>query len=131
MAIERYDLNKCIGCRNCIDICPMDVFRFDEKKEKSIIAYPENCQACGMCYYACLGGSLQLSLHSHMFPIVPMSAVCGIDMNHFISAAPDLTNIEERLGKTGAYASEPKITSKDDISGGGPGGPGGQPGQKP
>ena len=107
MAIERYDLNACIGCRNCINICPMDVYRFDETANKSIIAYPENCQACGMCYYACLGQSLQLSLHSHMFPVVPMSATHGIDTNHFLNAAPNLTNIEERLGKTGEYASEP------------------------
>jgi NAD-dependent dihydropyrimidine dehydrogenase PreA subunit len=112
MAIERYDLNKCIGCRNCINICPMDVFRFAEDANKSVIAYPENCQACGMCYYACLGSSLQISLHSHMFPIVPMSATCGIDANHFLNAAPDLFNVEERLSKTGEYASEPKHAGK-------------------
>jgi len=112
MAIERYDLNKCIGCRNCINICPMDVFRFAEAANKSVIAYPENCQACGMCYYACLGGSLQISLHNHMFPIVPMSATCGIDANHFLNAAPDLFNVEDRLSKTGEYAVEAKAQSK-------------------
>ena len=67
MAIERYDLTACIGCRNCINICPMDVFRFDETAMKSIIAYPENCQACGMCYYACLGSSLQVSVIYRLF----------------------------------------------------------------
>jgi len=128
MAIERYDLNACIGCRNCINICPMDVYRFDETQNKSIIAYPENCQACGMCYYMCLGGSLQLSLHSHMFPIVPMSATHGIDANHFLNAAPNLTNIEERLGKTGEYASEPKDATPGDLKNSEPGGPGMQRG---
>jgi NAD-dependent dihydropyrimidine dehydrogenase PreA subunit len=112
MAIERYDLKACIGCRKCIDICPMDVYRFDEAAKKSIIAYPENCQGCGMCFYACLGGSLQMSLHNHMFPIVPMSATHGVDANHFVSAAPDLTNLEERLGKFGEYESEPKVKPK-------------------
>jgi NAD-dependent dihydropyrimidine dehydrogenase PreA subunit len=112
MAIERYDLNKCIGCRLCINICPMDVYRFDETARKSVIAYPENCQGCGMCYYACLGGSLQLSLHNHMFPIVPMSATCGIDANHFISAAPDLVNLKDRLARTGEYAVKGKPKSR-------------------
>ena len=108
MAIERYDLTACIGCRNCINTCPMDVYRFDETAMKSIIAYPENCQACGMCYYACLGQSLQLSLHSHMFPIVAMSATHGIDPNHFVNAAPGLYDVEDRLSKTGEYASTAK-----------------------
>ena len=38
MAVRRADLNKCIGCRNCVNICPMDVFRFDEASRKSVMA---------------------------------------------------------------------------------------------
>ena len=45
MSVARYDLNKCIGCKSCVTVCPMDVFRFDEAAKKSVIAYPENCQA--------------------------------------------------------------------------------------
>ena len=106
MAIERYDLNKCVGCRKCVDVCPMDVYRFNDEKRKSIIAYPENCQGCGMCYYFCIGGSLQLSLHNHMFPVVPMNATHGIDANHFIFAQPGLTTVRDRLAKEGDYSSE-------------------------
>jgi Fe-S-cluster-containing hydrogenase component 2 len=86
----------------------MDVFRFSEEQNKSIIAYPENCQACGMCFYVCMGNSLQISLHSHMFPIMPMSVTSGIDMNHFIYASPGVSGAEvrDRLGKTGKYESE-------------------------
>ena len=58
MAVRRLDLNKCIGCMNCVSICPMDVFRFDAKENKSVIAYPENCQSCGQCWLNCLGHSL-------------------------------------------------------------------------
>jgi len=61
MSVQRYDLNACIGCRNCYNICPMDVFRFDETVNKSVIAYPENCQCCGQCYVNCPGRSLVLS----------------------------------------------------------------------
>lgn len=61
MSVQRYDLNACIGCRNCVDICPMDVFRFDEKENKSVIAFVENCQSCGQCYLNCYGRSLVIA----------------------------------------------------------------------
>ena len=108
MAVERYDLNACIGCRKCIDVCPMDVFRFSEEHKKSIIAYPENCQGCGMCFWFCIGSSLQISTHSHMFPLTPMNPASGVDMNHFVYASPGVAGdtVRDRLGKTGEYASE-------------------------
>lgn len=58
MSVQRYDLNACIGCMACYTICPMDVFRFDEDENKSVIAYPESCQSCGQCYVNCPGRSL-------------------------------------------------------------------------
>lgn len=61
MSVIRYDLNNCIGCKNCVTVCPMDVFRFDENEMKSVIAYPENCQSCGQCFVGCKGRSLEIS----------------------------------------------------------------------
>lgn len=61
MSVVRYDLNNCIGCKNCVTVCPMDVFRFDEGEMKSVIAYPENCQSCGQCFVGCKGRSLEIS----------------------------------------------------------------------
>jgi hypothetical protein len=46
-----------------------------------------------------------------MFPLVPMSATCGIDANHFLNASPNLFNVEDRLSKTGEYAAEAKAKS--------------------
>lgn len=60
MSVARYDLNACIGCRNCVNVCPMDVMKFDAEANKSVIAYPENCQSCGQCYINCLGRSLAI-----------------------------------------------------------------------
>ena len=60
MSVARYDLNKCIGCRSCVKVCPMDVFRFDEENHKSVIAFPENCQSCGQCFVNCYGRSLTI-----------------------------------------------------------------------
>lgn len=53
MAIETIDLNTCNGCRMCMDACPVDVIRFDEKERLPIIAYREDCIACFNCYTAC------------------------------------------------------------------------------
>jgi len=39
----------------------MDVFRIDREKKKAIIAFPENCQSCGMCYLECKPRSLRMS----------------------------------------------------------------------
>lgn len=61
MSVIRYDLNRCIGCRQCMTICPMDVFRFNNAANKSVIAYPENCQSCGQCYVNCPVQSLGMS----------------------------------------------------------------------
>lgn len=61
MSVIRYDLNSCIGCKNCVTVCPMDVFRFDANEMKSVIAYPENCQSCGQCFIGCKGRSLEMS----------------------------------------------------------------------
>ncbi|MCD7956204.1 MAG: 4Fe-4S binding protein [Lachnospiraceae bacterium] len=69
MAVRRYDLNKCVGCQNCVNICPMDVFRFDTASNKSVIAYPENCQSCGQCWLNCLGRSLYFDDEIHAFAL--------------------------------------------------------------
>lgn len=67
--VKRIDLNKCIGCGNCYRVCPMDVFRFDEEANKSVLAYPDACQNCGQCYINCLGQSLGMTDMTMMFPI--------------------------------------------------------------
>lgn len=53
MTIERIDKSLCIGCGTCVDTCPMDVLRLDEKTEKAVIRYPEDCQLCGLCEMDC------------------------------------------------------------------------------
>ena len=81
MSIQRHDLRRCIGCRNCVNICPMDVFRFDESERKSVIAFPENCQTCGQCYVNCLGHSLALSGEGFGYPITNNRAASLLPMN--------------------------------------------------
>ncbi len=81
MSVARYDLNACIGCMTCNEICPMDVLRFDGKEEKSVIAYAENCQSCGQCFVNCPGRSLMIvndmysyALTAHRAPVTAYNA---------------------------------------------------------
>jgi NAD-dependent dihydropyrimidine dehydrogenase PreA subunit len=53
MAIQRIDTELCIGCGTCVESCPMDVIRMDEKSAKAVIKYPEDCQMCRLCEVDC------------------------------------------------------------------------------
>lgn len=84
MSVIRADLNKCIGCRNCAEICPMDVFYFDEAAHKSVIAYPENCQSCGQCYVNCKGRALDMTNETFGYSIMPVRGVTTAPLNHYV-----------------------------------------------
>lgn len=53
MPIEKIDPEICVGCRTCVDGCPMDVIRFDEEAKKAYIKYPDDCIACFNCEMDC------------------------------------------------------------------------------
>ena len=69
----------------------MDVFRFHEGMNKSVIAYPENCQVCGQCFVYCLGHSLALSGESYSYPVTSVRAASKLPMNgeRYTSHSPD------------------------------------------
>lgn len=88
MSVVRVDRNKCIGCENCVNICPMDVFYFDPEAHKSVLAYPENCQSCGQCYLNCKGGSLGMSNELYGYPITAFRGLSTAPMNRVIITEP-------------------------------------------
>jgi NAD-dependent dihydropyrimidine dehydrogenase PreA subunit len=47
------DLEKCKGCKTCVDACFADVLRWNEADKKPIVAYPEDCVWCLACEAAC------------------------------------------------------------------------------
>lgn len=53
--IARIEINEdaCKGCKQCIEACFMDVLRWDDKLEKPVVAYPEDCKLCLFCEDAC------------------------------------------------------------------------------
>ena len=61
MSIERIDGNLCNGCGICVDSCCTDVIRMDEKNEKAIIKYPEDCMLCLICEIDCPQNAIYVS----------------------------------------------------------------------
>lgn len=45
------DSEKCIGCGECVDICPEDVYEMQD--EKSVPVNEENCVGCESCVEVC------------------------------------------------------------------------------
>ena len=45
------DSDKCIGCGQCVKVCPALVFELRDKKSEVI--YGEGCFACGHCWAVC------------------------------------------------------------------------------
>jgi len=50
------DTEKCIGCGQCVKVCPALVFELREKKSEVI--YGERCFACGHCWAVCPEGAV-------------------------------------------------------------------------
>jgi NAD-dependent dihydropyrimidine dehydrogenase PreA subunit len=45
------DQEKCIGCGECVDVCPVDVYEMQD--EKSVPVNIEECIGCESCIEVC------------------------------------------------------------------------------
>lgn len=96
MSVIRTDLNRCIGCKNCVEICPLDVFYFNEGAHKSVIAYPENCQSCGQCLVNCRGRALGIANDQFGYPLTAFRAATRVPQNRInIASAGMLTEFTD------------------------------------
>ena len=105
MSVQRYDLSKCIGCKGCVAVCPMDVFRFDRDANRSVLAYPENCQSCGQCFLHCQGRSLVIAYASTGYAISnyrAASIVTSDQVDEYIRAQPEKSAAEAEAAKEGS-----------------------------
>ena len=51
--ILKIDTKKCIGCGICVDCCPTDVIRLDNRFKKAKIVYFDDCMTCYNCEIYC------------------------------------------------------------------------------
>jgi len=50
-----YRKSECIGCRQCVDACPIQVIGWDEQEDKPVV-----CVFCGQCARFCPHDCLEL-----------------------------------------------------------------------
>ncbi len=50
------DENKCAGCEECVDVCPVEVFEM--KDEKSVPVNVDECLGCESCVEVCEEGAI-------------------------------------------------------------------------
>jgi ferredoxin len=54
---------SCRGCGMCADICPTQVFEYDEEISLARVVHPEDCIACLSCTYICPSGAITQENH--------------------------------------------------------------------
>lgn len=52
------DEEKCVGCAECVDNCPQDVFEMQNDKSKVI--NPDDCVDCESCVEVCEADAIEL-----------------------------------------------------------------------
>jgi len=52
-----YDRDKCVGCRNCVEVCPQGCWTGDEEN-RALLAKKEKCTACRACIVQCEGKAI-------------------------------------------------------------------------
>jgi len=49
--IAKVDADKCVGCGECVAICPMQVFEL--RQGKAVVVNDQDCLGCDSCVEAC------------------------------------------------------------------------------
>ena len=50
------DSDKCIGCGECVEVCPVEVFELQD--EKAVPVNAEECLGCESCVEVCEQGAI-------------------------------------------------------------------------
>ena len=47
------DKKKCVLCRTCAEICPLNVLKYDDELKEIKVRYPDECWHCRACVLDC------------------------------------------------------------------------------
>jgi NAD-dependent dihydropyrimidine dehydrogenase PreA subunit len=62
MAVLKIDNSKCVGCKKCYNVCPMDVFTWDAEAKRPVFTYEAECWLCGICWMDCGSRAIDIKL---------------------------------------------------------------------
>ena len=52
------DEDKCVGCEECVDVCPVEVFEMEDGKSKAVNA--DECLGCESCVEVCEASAINI-----------------------------------------------------------------------
>lgn len=52
------DVDKCIGCGECVDVCPVEVYEL--QNGKAVVVNEEECLGCESCIEVCETAALTI-----------------------------------------------------------------------
>jgi uncharacterized protein (DUF362 family)/NAD-dependent dihydropyrimidine dehydrogenase PreA subunit len=55
-----FDSKLCIGCSKCIDICPVKILRYDNKRKNKVLVNETECIHCYCCHEVCREGAIEI-----------------------------------------------------------------------
>jgi uncharacterized protein (DUF362 family)/NAD-dependent dihydropyrimidine dehydrogenase PreA subunit len=55
-----FDSKLCIGCSKCIDICPVKILHYDNKKKNKVLVNEAKCIHCYCCQEVCREGAIEI-----------------------------------------------------------------------
>ena len=53
------DLDKCVGCGECVDVCPAEVYELQDGKSNPVNA--EECLGCESCVEVCQQSAITIT----------------------------------------------------------------------
>lgn len=58
----KIDYHCCNGCQRCYNICPMDVYAWDDDMNMPKVKYEEDCWHCGICWVECPKRAIDITM---------------------------------------------------------------------
>ena len=62
---------KCSGCGVCVNLCPYEVFSFDDSGSKAVVTAASKCVCCFMCEDNCKFEAIAVKVPKKMYPYWP------------------------------------------------------------
>ncbi len=75
--IAQVNVNRCVGCAKCINVCPFKAIReIDFRGQPKAEVIEAVCQGCGLCNATCPQGAIQLSHFTDNQILAEVEALC-------------------------------------------------------